>query len=442
MNKIEPPSGFFGNRNSNMSVPNENIISSSQSSQPIESNEVRNQQQNTQVKETKKSTKFSFGKLGANSKVKKTSISFESEENKSVKPIEVLEETENNESTPFKNENDPNSKEDPGYEKIKRVKSNYVYDMSRKPKFDEKTKKAINWGDMLRKNEEKKKLEQKLTQVEIDNLNAEEGTADLFKDFIKENEKLNEEERKKREEERRLKEQAIIVKKINDALTVLSNNVSGKKGNTYVKGTISIDNFIANLVILFDYMNPEERGRILNICIFGCLISRAKLNGTGGKPALAKFPALINAFKGYTTGGSSNANGKVYLQVREILVSSKLSSFRTDATAAEQVTRVTELINKVVLAKKEIYFPTETFSDPIPVMIGDSKVPDVKSVGLVGLPTLDNLNNFFTQTVSKPKTNGTGKPGPSKKRDDDYHDDNVDIEESLSKSLHQRGNEW
>lgn len=473
MDKIEPPSGFFGKiRNTTTTVPQTNnslninqqnigssLTSSIHISEPIEIDEVKTLQQKTQQsKENSKSAKFSFGKLGAGSKTKKVSIAFNEDENVDINlsitkefsqdkakvlddefrsvdlqiQNESINSTTNNEVLFDEINSQQNlSKEDPGFDKTKRIKIEYLYDTQKKPKLDEKTKKAINWGDMIRQNEEKKKHEQKITQAEIDRRNAEEGAFDLFQGIsVEKNEEKNEDD------------DSFIVKKIKDALTVLENNVSVKKGSTQARSTISIDTFISNLVTLLDFMNPEERGRILNICIFGCLISRAKINGAGGKPALSKFPALINAFKGYKTGGSSNANGKVYLQVREILTSSKLNSYRVDSTAPEQVTKVTELITKVVASKKEIYFPTETLSDPIPVLIGDSKIPNVRSVGIIGLPTLENMNSFFAPVLSKTKPT-SGKTNNSGKSMDDYNDSGDDAEENLSKRFHQRGaDDW
>lgn len=316
----------------------------------------------------------------------------------------------------------------------KATKSSYSYNGLKKPRFDESTKKQINWGDMMTQNQNKKAKEQSMTAVEIEQKNAKEEIFDLFGGMDTEQVKSRDEDRNE-----------ATAGKINEYLSVLNSNevaaTTNKKDKdkTSVKGVISSDTFFNNLYNLMQYLNAEERGRFLISAAFGCLISRSKFLGVGGKSGISKFADLSSAFSSLVSGGSSNTNSKLYNSLIEICSSPKLNKYRTDSSVGDQVSNMTNFINRIASAKLPVFFPLSLqWSDPIAVYIGTGKtaVLDLKIVALSRTPSTDNLKDFFGSSVVKAKTSSSG----GNKTQDAFSNEFDDVQESMTRGS--KGGDW
>lgn len=304
----------------------------------------------------------------------------------------------------------------------------------KKLRFDESTKKSVNWGDMMAHSQANKVKEQQLTEKQIQENTASEQIFDLFGGATPEH--------IVRERERENDTTGETASKINEYLSIISSNeVSGKKEKVTPKGFIAIETFFTNVFKLVEFLNAEERGRFLIHCIFGCLISRAKFMGAGAKSGTNKFKDLTSALSKLTTGGSATVNSKVYSGLIGVCSGPKLNKYRSEVSAGDQVTFMVDLINKISAAKYPVFFPLNLqFSDPVAIYTGVAPrlVLDVKTVPLSRTPTLDNLNDYFGVTAAKAKSAVT--QSKRKSDDDEYGDDYGDLQDNVGRGG--RGSEW
>lgn len=295
----------------------------------------------------------------------------------------------------------------------RKTKTPYTYDSNRGlPFLDESKRRRINWNDIISKQKptevvskiERRKIEQKVEQDDV---------FDLFDS--KENIIVQEDS-----------STDSISKQINKILESLKiSEILLQKGGRTNDSKVSIEDFIDIIYNTFEYMSSEERGRILLNIIFGCLISRSKFLGNGGKTGSSGFKDIITSLSKIKRGGSSELGSKIYNSVLELIISDKLSSYRSNLTAANQVQTVVTLLNKINKSEMEVYFPSNiSFSDPVPVFVIEKgkQVLNIKSIPLVGTPTLENLQNFFITQVTKPQTQ-KGKNNNKNKEEDNYYFD-------------------
>jgi hypothetical protein len=259
------------------------------------------------------------------------------------------------------------------------------YNGIKKPRIDEATRKTANWGDLMlsqgsKTKEQQQKDRKREKELEIERKNATADVMDFFgnvdTEFIVEEPVNNN----------------LLVGKVADLIDKMGEyEVVGKKDKSTGNATLASE-FFTMLYDVFEYLNPEERGRLLITIIFGGLISRAKFSGRGAGSASNKFKDIIIALNNITKGGQNSNIDRVYTKISEIICSSKLNKYRSDVTVAEQVNNVLTLVTKLANSKRPIYFPSNLlFSDPVGVI--GSKI--TKSVALIGTPIIENLNDFF-----------------------------------------------
>lgn len=290
-----------------------------------------------------------------------------------------------------------------------------TYGSAKKPRLNQENRKIANWGDLMISHEGKSKEQRendkkREKEREADIKTTIDQTIDLFgamdTDFIAPEEPNTD----------------ILAGKVTELLDNMNkHDVVSKRDKNSGVVTLATE-FFSMLYSIFDYLNPEERGKLLITIIFGGLISRGKLSKIGGKSGSAKFLDLIGSKKSglglnaLPPGGQNPNIGRVYTKVTEIICSVKLARYRDDVPAADQVNSVIELVNKLNRGNKEIYFPSNfLFSDPVLVVISKvvaSKVvtsTTVKSAYLNGTPIIENLNDFFANEKEikvTGKTNG------------------------------------
>ena len=218
---------------------------------------------------------------------------------------------------------------------------------------------------------------------------------------------------------------------ISDSLTkLISCEVIMKKDRTSSARSVLPDVFFTYLYDMFQYLNSEERGKIIVHVIFGGLITRSKLTGVGAKSGVSKFADLISNINKLVHGPSNSTESKLYTQIKDAILSSNLNKYRSDCSASDQVNNVTTLIRKLAAAKITIHFPsTITVSDPFPLKDSSGKVLPTKTISISGTPVILNLNTFF----EKPGETQTAKPSSSKKKVFDDEDENDgDYEDRMS----------
>lgn len=305
-----------------------------------------------------------------------------------------------------------------------------VYGNNKKPRLDESTRKIVNWGDLMAthesKSEEQQERDRKREEArEAELKDAQSQTMDLFvgmdTDYIVEEPVTD-----------------LLAIKISDLIKGMDQyDVVGKKDKTIGNTTLASD-FFRMLYDSFEYLNPEERGKLLITIIFGGLISRSKLSGIGGKSVVTKFKDIASNLSKLTKGGQNSNVDRVYTRISEIICSQKLNRYRADVTAMDQVTNVINLINKLVTTKKTVYFPTNfLFSDPVSVSttVNGKVTITVKSVALTGVPIVENLNDFFAE--NKPVVKKT----TGKKSHDDDDNNAIDQEDKMSNAAHSSKND-
>lgn len=219
---------------------------------------------------------------------------------------------------------------------------------------------------------------------------------------------------------------------ISDALTKLvSCEVVMKKDKTSSSKSVLPEVFFSYLYDMFQYLNPEERAKIIIHAIFGGLITRVKLTGAGGKSGISKFAELITTIGKLENGASNSNESKLYTQVKAAMLSTNLNKYRSDSSAGDQVTNVTTLIRKIATAKLPVHFPsTITVSDPFQMKDSSGKISPVKTISLSGAPVLLNLNTFFEKPVEQKVVKAV--VSKKKKYDDDDDDENADTEDRMT----------
>lgn len=265
-----------------------------------------------------------------------------------------------------------------------------------KPRFNENSKRIINWGDLIqikdkndKQNKEQKRIEE---QQKNDLIKSKEQSKTDVMDFFNDTETISivVEEKK-----------SVLTEKIANVIDTLSGaEILGKKDKSQPLNAMLPDQFFDLLYNSFQFMNPEERGKLLVTIIFGGLITRPKMTGIGGKKAFVKFDDLLKNLNKLPTGGMNSSVGRVYTTMTEIIVSARLNRYRSELTAAEHIVNVTSLVNRLVQSKQDVYFPSNyLFSDP--VFTGIDPGTNLKSVPISGVPTLDNFTDFFSTTTQQ-----------------------------------------
>ena len=264
------------------------------------------------------------------------------------------------------------------------IKSSYIYGEG-KAVISESYKKLEDWNQVTSvKNKELEAIEKQKAEKELSEKIATDDVLDMFgvseaPDVVVEPVALEDEK---------------VLSSISDSLNKIKDVevVSEREKNT-PPSSITVDIFFDKLTNLFRHLNAEERGRIILQCIFGGLISRAKLIGNGGKSAVSKFKDLIDMINKLSSGSSSGPTGNLFTQLSGIIKSPKLNKYRIETSAAKQVTNLVGFIRKLSLEKTVVFFPNIlTIVEPFPL----AGTPPL-NVSLSGAPTIDNLNNFFVQ---------------------------------------------
>lgn len=281
------------------------------------------------------------------------------------------------------------------------------------------SRKAFNYSDILLSSNQRK-------QRELEEKVAKEDVMDMFGDVSMKSEND--------ESESNSQINSAIAETLNK---LMSYDIVLKKEKNSSPNVVLPVIFFSELYHIFKYLNPEERGKIIIHSIFGGLITRSKLTGTGGKSGISKFADLISTLSKLKIGASNTSEGKIYLQVKELILSSKLNKYRAESSASDQITNITSLIRKLVEGKFTVYFPTTiTVSDPFQLKDTSGKILPNKTISLSGCPVILNLNNFF----EKPKELEVNKIQSSKKKIYDEDDDGTaDAEDRMTGSF---GKKW
>jgi hypothetical protein len=218
-------------------------------------------------------------------------------------------------------------------------------------------------------------------------------------------------------------ENNVVVNKTTKSIQTIVDIIEENGKQVQRKGEISVIVFFDNLLKIFNYINSEERGKLLINLIFGGLISTFKLSGSGYKPASEKFDDLISAINNLTTGGKNPEQGAIYTKIFNLIIySDNLTRYRLETMAGEQVKNIIDLIKKLSLRKYPVYFPLDyVFKDPINYNNSTTKSDSTKkkSALLNGIPDKKNLVNFFLEKVVKVKKEKKNKYDDN---DDDYDD--------------------
>lgn len=264
------------------------------------------------------------------------------------------------------------------YKIYKGTKVKYVYDRTVKPRLDKNTNITADFSILLQQLEANKYT--KKSEAEIENKNAINDTMDMFTGMDGAFQESFVDEANKNE----------MLIKADEYISKLSRNMFLGKPDKVIKAGILPPALFECIYELFKYMNPEERGKMLINIIFGGLISKAKLSGPAGKSAPKEFPKIVDAISKLTQGGTNHDIGSIYNRTLEYIITNG-GKYRSDLAASEQITNVANLINKIVKKGLIVYFPSNLlFFDPIVI----KDVP-TKSVPLSGIPTLENMNEFF-----------------------------------------------
>lgn len=254
----------------------------------------------------------------------------------------------------------------------------YSYNKERNPILSKNLNVTSDFNSLLQQRESNKDV--KLSEREIEERQAMSSVMDMFGDATSVLEESTLDEARKNS----------MVDKANEYLGKLSRNVFIAKPDKSIKNGILPEIVFGSISELFEYMNPEERGRMIINIIFGGLISRSKLSGFAGKSASKEFPKIISAIDKLKHGGISGEPGHIYNKTLEHIIQNG-NRYRMDLTAADQVINVANFIDKIARRGLPVYFPSNMlFSDPIII-----KDTPTKSLPLNGKPTLEHLNVFF-----------------------------------------------
>lgn len=313
------------------------------------------------------------------------------------------------------------------------VKSPYIPRENFTFSFDFSTKRSKNIGNIMEGIRANKNV---LSQTELERKAKKEREAIIKEDEIREyagdlgldkvNSKIIDGEKTERENN----------KKIDGFLLVLSSVVATNKKNNKTLGSISSELFFQNVCSLVEYMNDEERGRFLILCIFGTLISRAKFLGAGSKPGFDKFPLLCDRLSLLVKGRSFSFSNKAYIELSNKCVSGNLNSYRSETSTGIQVDNVIALINRMIEKKYPVFFPPYLiYQDPIEVYktVDGAKILDTKTVSLQGTPTNQNLLDFFRQPQVKPTGKSKQKSNSLFDGDDYYSQPGDDIQAAFDR---------
>lgn len=287
-------------------------------------------------------------------------------------------------------------------------KVSYFYDAKAIPNLEKNKNVTAYFNQLLQLQEANRG--KKVNKVDLENNQGIDDTMELFgnmKGIIREDVAENSKNRK-------------MVEEADVSLGKLSRNQFVAKVDSSVKNYLLPSSLFDEILKLFDYMNPEERGMLIINMIFGGLMSRTKFDGFAGKAGSKEFPGLIAGIDKLKIGGANPETERVYTRTLEYIVTNG-DKYRIDVGSKDQVTNMIKFIKKLSLTEHLVYFPTNLlFTDPIG---SGKKGGDQKSVPLSGKPTLDNLAEFFgaskqTTQRSQAMIDNAKKSDEAKKKSD------------------------
>lgn len=259
-------------------------------------------------------------------------------------------------------------------------KLSYSYDMTGLPRLEKNKNVTADFNQLLQLQEANRG--KKVDKAELENNQAVDDAMDFFGDM----KGIIREDVADKSRNRKMVEEADV------SLGKLSRNQFVAKVDSSVKNYLLPSSLFDEILKLFNYMNPEERGMLIINMIFGGLMSRTKFDGFAGKAGSKEFPGLITAIDKLKIGGANSEIERVYTRTLEYIVTNG-DKYRTDVGSKDQVTNMIKFINKLALTEYLVYFPTNLlFTDPIG---SGKKGGEQKSVPLSGKPTSDNLAEFF-----------------------------------------------
>lgn len=194
---------------------------------------------------------------------------------------------------------------------------------------------------------------------------------------------------------------------INDyekSLDVITSNQFVEKKTAGIERGILPELLFSSLLVLFKYMNPEERGMILINMSFGGLIAGTKLVGPALKAASSEFPKLAKSFSDFVDGGKNPDVGDIYKKTLDAIINNG-NRYRVDMSAKSQVINVNNFAKSVAAKGYSVHFPSKLlFTNPIKI-----KDETAKSIALSSVITVENLNEFFgslKQSTQQDRANG------------------------------------
>lgn len=265
------------------------------------------------------------------------------------------------------------------------VKLPYNYNHSFTPMLEAKKNIANDFNTMMQQQSLNKSA--KVDQAALEKKAGEEEAIDMFGEtsaFVDEG--IVENSRKNK-----------LLQKVDDTVKRLDRNFFVSKQDSSIKNYLLPDAMFNELFVVFEYLTPEERGRLLINMIFGGLIPTAKLTGNGLKAAKSEFKGLTDAIEKLQGGGGNPDLGLIYTSTLNSIINNG-SKYRIDMGSKDQVKLLANFVNKLARSNFPVYFPTNLlFTDPVPLPPppkGESAKP-AKSIPLNGKPTIDNITDFF-----------------------------------------------
>jgi hypothetical protein len=151
---------------------------------------------------------------------------------------------------------------------------------------------------------------------------------------------------------------------------------------------ISHKDFFEELFKLFNYLNAEERGKLIIKLSFGGLILNPVITD--------KTPQIINLvklFKNILVGGSNSNVSKLYVDIVKLIESEKLDDYRKNVQSINQIINIVNLTNKIVGDPKEP--PEKRLHVFFPENVSVKNNITSKSIIISKIPTVDDFVTFY-----------------------------------------------
>lgn len=200
----------------------------------------------------------------------------------------------------------------------------------------------------------------------------------------------------------------ILIRSSDEVARLVANLLTGQLvDKTNSKSPTShgdFERFKSQLITIMKSLQPEDIGILLERLIFGSLLSRSKMSGAGAPAALLNFPKISDGLANLDRNGGIGSPNIVNINsIIDYVNSNNCSLYRQNVSIVNQVKNIISLLAAVKSAKIQVCFP-------VSISIQDKE----KSISLNGLPTLDNLKNFFPKeniqvTKSNTKTKNDSK---------------------------------